>query len=244
MMAASVPHKTLVKSKSGLKIVCANDDYSSPFVLNEPLWIPDNDCHQCMNCNTKFDFVKRRHHCRRCGSCFCSSCTDNKVPLPRMCFVDPVRLCSECSQLTRKENEFFDRHLKTLTSGAQFDVISTLLSNDHAEVAFVCRLSSDHRCIVFDGGQREDHESLELRQINSCQMIPGLDPQGNTVATGLNLLYRDSRGENQSIQLLAPSTLNKKQSMLWISALQKGMKIVYDTKCNSPEFVDSLKMDK
>jgi len=58
-----------------------------------------------------------QHHCRRCGQIYCGSCCDTKMGLPRMCFVDPVRVCNRCALVTNKESNFFDRQLKTLTSG-------------------------------------------------------------------------------------------------------------------------------
>ncbi|KAM6328236.1 zinc finger FYVE domain-containing protein 16 isoform 6-T9 [Alca torda] len=33
----------------------------------QPLWIPDSEAPNCMNCQVKFTFTKRRHHCRACG---------------------------------------------------------------------------------------------------------------------------------------------------------------------------------
>lgn len=58
-----------------------------------------------------------QHHCRRCGKCFCGTCCTEKVPLPRMGFVDPVRLCDGCVDVTKKENEFYNKHLKLLING-------------------------------------------------------------------------------------------------------------------------------
>lgn len=58
-----------------------------------------------------------QHHCRRCGRCFCDRCCGQKVPLRRMCFVDPVRQCAECALVSHKEAEFYDKQLKVLLSG-------------------------------------------------------------------------------------------------------------------------------
>lgn len=58
-----------------------------------------------------------QHHCRRCGKCFCDKCCGQKVALPRMCFVDPVRQCAACALVSRKEAEFFDKQLRVLLSG-------------------------------------------------------------------------------------------------------------------------------
>ncbi|NXU07524.1 ZFY16 protein, partial [Buphagus erythrorhynchus] len=42
----------------------------------QPLWVPDSEAPNCMNCQAKFTFTKRRHHCRACGkvSCCRGSC--------------------------------------------------------------------------------------------------------------------------------------------------------------------------
>ncbi|GLD56788.1 zinc finger FYVE domain-containing protein 16-like isoform X2 [Lates japonicus] len=33
----------------------------------QPAWVPDSEAPNCMNCNQRFTFTKRRHHCRACG---------------------------------------------------------------------------------------------------------------------------------------------------------------------------------
>ena len=47
-----------------------------------PVWLPDSQTDSCMRCQTKFTFRKRRHHCRACGLIFCSTCCNEKLPLP------------------------------------------------------------------------------------------------------------------------------------------------------------------
>ena len=32
-----------------------------------PRWVPDSEAPNCMQCEAKFTFTKRRHHCRACG---------------------------------------------------------------------------------------------------------------------------------------------------------------------------------
>ena len=32
-----------------------------------PVWIPDAEAPKCMQCEARFTFTKRRHHCRACG---------------------------------------------------------------------------------------------------------------------------------------------------------------------------------
>ncbi|XP_037548520.1 zinc finger FYVE domain-containing protein 16 [Nematolebias whitei] len=33
----------------------------------QPKWVPDSEAPSCMNCEQRFTFTKRRHHCRACG---------------------------------------------------------------------------------------------------------------------------------------------------------------------------------
>lgn len=88
-----------------------------------------------------------QHHCRRCGRCFCNKCCSKKVALPRMCFVDPVRQCAECSLLSQKETEFYDRQLKVLLAGQNISQDGRLwpLTFDH----LVCQQVWDFLCWIF-----------------------------------------------------------------------------------------------
>jgi hypothetical protein len=40
------------------------------------IWIPDEKTEGCMRCGRPFGWRRRRHHCRLCGRCICSSCSD------------------------------------------------------------------------------------------------------------------------------------------------------------------------
>ena len=62
-----------------------------------------------------------QHHCRRCGEVVCADCMD-KVPLVRLRYVDPVVVCKVCIALCKTEDEFFQNHLKTLTTGGSMVV--------------------------------------------------------------------------------------------------------------------------
>ncbi|KAI0321277.1 hypothetical protein OF83DRAFT_1161922 [Amylostereum chailletii] len=39
------------------------------------IWIPDARTESCMRCGKPFGWRRRRHHCRLCGRCVCSSCS-------------------------------------------------------------------------------------------------------------------------------------------------------------------------
>ncbi|GAB1609989.1 zinc finger FYVE domain-containing protein 21 [Argonauta hians] len=223
--------KRLVKSKSGLRIVTMKEaDLTSPFHIPEPDWVPDNEYIHCMQCQVKFALMNRRHHCRRCGRLFCGRCCDNKVSLPRMCFIDPVRVCGGCSRTTKLENEFFDRHLKVLLNGCEFYVFEDLTSepSDNSPI-FFCKLSSDHRFVICESDS-QSREPLLLCKVERAQVItePNSPVKGGTVR-GLLLTYEGERGEVCCLKMLLPPSTHR-QGLNWINAMQRAFRLLYETR--------------
>ncbi|XP_078531433.1 zinc finger FYVE domain-containing protein 16 isoform X2 [Lissotriton helveticus] len=62
----------------------------------QPSWVPDSEAPNCMNCQVKFTFTKRRHHCRACGKVFCATCCNRKCKLPYM--EKEARVCLVCHE--------------------------------------------------------------------------------------------------------------------------------------------------
>lgn len=216
--------KRLVRSRSGLKVVSLDEDRTSPFELKEPFWVPDDESPFCSKCQAKFDFLTRRHHCRRCGNVYCNHCCEHKVSLPRMCFVDPVRVCTECNAVTKKENDFFDKHLKVLLNGANF-----LLDEGNGsgtKIPILCHLSKDHHEIIFEGGTLWQHDPINLLNIVSVRLLGSSNSPGTTHIVGSVLRYLDFKKDEQEIHICVPEVPNRKQSSAWIHALQKGLKYV------------------
>ncbi|CAN0442469.1 unnamed protein product, partial [Laminaria digitata] len=54
-------------------------DWHKQLVHNNQLWVPDAVASDCMVCARPFNLVFRRHHCRRCGTCMCGSCSHTAV---------------------------------------------------------------------------------------------------------------------------------------------------------------------
>ncbi|XP_053558169.1 myotubularin-related protein 3 isoform X2 [Bombina bombina] len=59
-------------------------------------WLPDHLAASCYNCDSKFWLASRKHHCRNCGNVFCSSCCNQKVPVPSQQLFEPSRVCKSC----------------------------------------------------------------------------------------------------------------------------------------------------
>ncbi|XP_037687687.1 zinc finger FYVE domain-containing protein 21 isoform X2 [Choloepus didactylus] len=228
-VAARRDAKKLVRSPSGLRMVPEHRAFSSPFGLEEPQWVPDKECPRCMQCDTKFDFITRKHHCRRCGRCFCDRCCSQKVPLPRMCFVDPVRQCAGCALVSRKEAEFYGKQLGVLVTGATFLV--TVGKSESAE-AMVCRLSSNQRYLVLDG---DSHHEVEIARISTVQILTeGLPPGGGSPrAAGMLLQYTVPGAEGVAqLKLTAgeDATASKRQAAAWLVAMHKAAKLLYESR--------------
>ena len=45
-------------------------------IEKENIWVDDSDALYCTNCDSSFNFLRRRHHCRVCGNIFCYECSN------------------------------------------------------------------------------------------------------------------------------------------------------------------------
>ncbi|XP_022096310.1 myotubularin-related protein 3-like isoform X2 [Acanthaster planci] len=68
------------------------------------LWIPDHAVTHCFKCNTQFNVVYRKHHCRSCGQVFCSTCTSYTAPIPQEQLYQPERVCKACYDMLERNN--------------------------------------------------------------------------------------------------------------------------------------------
>ncbi|XP_004645598.1 myotubularin-related protein 3 isoform X4 [Octodon degus] len=59
-------------------------------------WLPDHLAAHCYACDSAFWLASRKHHCRNCGNVFCSSCCNQKVPVPSQQLFEPSRVCKAC----------------------------------------------------------------------------------------------------------------------------------------------------
>jgi len=234
--------KRLVNSKSGLKILCQHGRDATPWELTEPHWTPDAEVLNCTNCPQKFTFLQRRHHCRRCGKIFCSSCCNTKVQLHRMAFVDPVRLCQPCSEVTKVEEDFFTQQIKVLFEGAPFHITaikspastpespSSITMSDDTPKLYHSKLTSDQRFLIFnehdETAEDESLEPIEIAKIQDMQTI-----MDEKVAHAVSLRVKLNSGncnEELAIKLESPPEPSRKPSIQWISALIQGLGMVLD----------------
>ncbi|GAM18228.1 hypothetical protein SAMD00019534_014030 [Acytostelium subglobosum LB1] len=76
---------------SNMSIVKSDDESD---ITTAPVWIPDSEANQCMECAVKFTAIRRRHHCRRCGNVVCGKCSDQTYKLDNL--NKEARVCKSC----------------------------------------------------------------------------------------------------------------------------------------------------
>lgn len=68
-------------------------------LVHLPVWVGDDASDNCQQCSTPFGMLRRRHHCRRCGSLLCGACTTRLEFVPELGYTkDKVRVCFGCCQ--------------------------------------------------------------------------------------------------------------------------------------------------
>lgn len=98
--------------EGGSSFVTANKDSLPENIRKEglvlgqkqPTWVPDSEAPNCMNCQVKFTFTKRRHHCRACGKVFCGVCCNRKCKLQYL--EKEARVCVICYETINKAQAF------------------------------------------------------------------------------------------------------------------------------------------
>ena len=124
-------------------------------MLKESQWIPDSRSLNCSNCQLRFTTIRRRHHCRRCGHCFCDSCC-RSYPLIRMAFVDAVLQCYKCIEKSKYELDLFKFAFPCLEAGADLYV-------ENYDCIFFAKLTANQRTVILTDPQNSLHtETIQV----------------------------------------------------------------------------------
>lgn len=83
------------------------------------LWERNDNVLDCRRCHKQFNFIIRRHHCRKCGQIVCDTCSTQRVYLPptdiiqpynipihdlHILSMQPQRICDSCDIVKKKSN--------------------------------------------------------------------------------------------------------------------------------------------
>lgn len=91
-----------------------------------PRWVPDEEIMYCNACNSEFDFVNRKHHCRHCGMVYCEDCSMNRDLVPHeFGYKDPVRVCNQCHEHLAPQQQYLSANIANHARVNNIDVAST-----------------------------------------------------------------------------------------------------------------------
>ena len=64
--------------------------------VDKSSWKPNNSSNKCSNCDAKFTFTRRKHHCRKCGELVCLNCSTQRVVIAAVGKNQKLRICDLC----------------------------------------------------------------------------------------------------------------------------------------------------
>ncbi|KAN0009570.1 hypothetical protein ACTFIU_006865 [Dictyostelium citrinum] len=111
---------------------------SSGTAIGKAEWKPDQSSLECNDCQLPFTLIRRRHHCRKCGSIFCDSCSSFYSILPiEYGYTGQQRLCRSCNNSFEQKKQYFETDALVaqfqLRSTAQFEYSKPLQDIGHTK---------------------------------------------------------------------------------------------------------------
>uniref|UniRef100_G1N4C5 Zinc finger FYVE domain-containing protein n=1 Tax=Meleagris gallopavo TaxID=9103 RepID=G1N4C5_MELGA len=161
----------------------------------QPLWVPDSEAPNCMNCQVKFTFTKRRHHCRACGKVFCGGCCKRKCKLQYM--EKEARVCTRCYDDINKAQAF--ERMMSPTGPVPNSSVSS--ENSSAPPLQEACITGSASCPLFSSPspisalKQSDNEELCPKEQKRVWFADGILPTGEVAYT-----TKLSSGANRSSQ--------------------------------------------
>merc|ERR1711935_230680 len=191
----------LHRSHSGLSFTGPE----SPVFLKQPEWRPDRET--CEQCDRKFDFFCRRHHCRRCGRCLCERCSRDKGALKRMRFLDLVRQCKQCLNISADENQKLSK-ISILSQKVDFVDTSEKL----------CSVSIDEYFTTINC-----HRPIELANLASARILTKMR-QNQKYPIGFCFTTTTS---DEQFEFLLPEH-STRSDMIWLKCLRLMFDLIFE----------------
>ncbi|XP_015674042.1 zinc finger FYVE domain-containing protein 16 [Protobothrops mucrosquamatus] len=158
----------------------------------QPSWVPDLEASKCMNCQAKFTFTKRRHHCRACGKIFCAPCCNRKCKLQ---YLDKeARVCISCYESINKAQAL--ERMMTPTGPPPNSVLSessTVPSLQETQTSGL--LPKDQRRVWFADGILPNGEVADTTKLSSGVRRFPQEPVGSPTNETLSATDTKSKDE-------------------------------------------------
>ncbi|KAM6034690.1 zinc finger FYVE domain-containing protein 16 isoform 2-T4 [Chlamydotis macqueenii] len=186
----------------------------------QPLWVPDSEAPNCMNCQAKFTFTKRRHHCRACGKVFCGGCCKRKCKLQYM--EKEARVCTGCYDDINKA-QAFERMMSPTgpvpNSSISSEYSATVPPLEEAQISGLC--PKEQRRVWFADGILPNGEVADTTKLSSGgkrssqdlspvnpdlpEMYMAANPKEDDVLTDVNPTPKEEIGIFTRVEELCPS---------------------------------------
>ncbi|NXC73639.1 ZFY16 protein, partial [Anhinga anhinga] len=170
----------------------------------QPLWVPDSEAPNCMNCQVKFTFTKRRHHCRACGKVFCGGCCKRKCKLQYM--EKEARVCTGCYDDINKA-QAFERMMSPTgpvpNSSVSSEYSSAVPPLEEAQISGSASSPSPSALLPISVLKQPGIEGLCPKEQRRVWFADGILPNGEVADT-----TKLSSGAKRSSQDLSPVNLD------------------------------------
>ncbi|XP_027736664.1 zinc finger FYVE domain-containing protein 16 [Empidonax traillii] len=172
---------------------------SAALLWKQPLWVPDSEAPNCMNCQVKFTFTKRRHHCRACGKVFCGSCCKRKCKLQYL--EKEARVCTGCYDDINKAQAFERMMSPTgpVPSSSVSSEHSAVPPVEEAQIPGSANSPSPSALLPISALKQPSIEGLCPREQRRVWFADGILPNGEVADT-----TKLSSGTKRSSQDLSP----------------------------------------
>lgn len=201
---------------------------SDPANVSRDFWMPDQSCRVCYDCDSQFNFINRRHHCRLCGRVFCGKCTANSVPATSTDYKASceewgrIRVCNYCFKqwerslgCTNDGDELPNRDFSSSPSATSF-VSSKSINTTNSGSITLGSMSQSLEPYHFVG-QSSDLSSNQLSMVEECADRQGVVMSGKCNYDAVDFANRGAPYPNHY-----GFSMNRYLLCLFASMLEKG----------------------
>ncbi|XP_054240007.1 zinc finger FYVE domain-containing protein 9 isoform X2 [Indicator indicator] len=151
-----------------------------------PVWVPDSQAPNCMKCEARFTFTKRRHHCRACGKVFCAACCSLKCKLLYMDRKE-ARVCVICHSVLMNVAQPREQRRVWFADG----ILPNGEVADAAKLTVAGTTSAGTLAVSHDPSKPVANNSLSAETDNASVFSGNITQVGSPVGSAINLIPED-----------------------------------------------------
>uniref|UniRef100_A0A669PHI9 Zinc finger FYVE domain-containing protein n=1 Tax=Phasianus colchicus TaxID=9054 RepID=A0A669PHI9_PHACC len=151
-----------------------------------PVWVPDSQAPNCMKCEARFTFTKRRHHCRACGKVFCAACCSLKCKLLYMDRKE-ARVCVICHSVLMNVAQPREQRRVWFADG----ILPNGEVADAAKLTVAGTTSTGALAVSHDPTKPVTNNALSAETDNASVFSGSITQVGSPVGSAMNLIPED-----------------------------------------------------